>query len=808
MKSGYFEEREGGYTIVDPDLTTSYEYNLLGEDILVCLDQNGIVKIQANPPEDILFLRRESKEKYSQWLTFVVSEGKRYCNFRCPGTERPKSCKISFFPEKAVYKYDFEDFCFLTTVFAPKKGASAVSVFEIKNISDRDRQIKVFAQAYPYMNFATLSAWDVPSWYLRTSLTHNAARDLLFYTRLMNPRGEEKMRRNIAFLMHGTGAESAEYFMERYVGSGNFYAPDALDKPVMAYDFSKEYPFGELGETNSIAGFQPVYAAEYSLVLKSGEARRFTQVLSLLDNCDGEIPPEDKAWKNTVWFGEKYFEAQTEARKDDYENLFSLNRVESGNSVFDRYVNAFLPLQMSWVKVLDRGWPTGMRGTRDAANDFMGALIYDAQSARKVLLHLFDCQRTDGWFPRQIGNRKSGPHDLRNYVDGGVFVLEFLYEYLAYTKEYSFFRESVSYLDSEEPESVVHHVLRALAYYSSPDNIGEDGLCKIREGDWFDGVNQAGIKGKGQSVTVSCQYVMAVRYVRELFRAAGIREDLSAFERAAELIGRAVREKAFNASGFFNGVKNDEGVWGFSDCDEDGETRMYAVPNAFAIFTGVAAPWQVPLVLKNFERMKSETGYKLFSAPFRKKLHGIGRVASGDVIEGLLGNYTVYNHGSQCFLARACAAAGRGDMAKEVLGWILPYDQSRHPEEKTKNPPYAIVNCYQDVPPCRHRTGFSFLTGTVAMTVRIIYNFIFGIHPVADGLEICPCLPSDFAQARIKYNYNGKTLWLNYAKGKENKAEIGGFRAKKRENILTERSANFIPEEMLQKNAEINITVR
>ena len=34
--------------------------------------------------------------------------------------------------------------------------------------------------------------------------------------------------------------------------------------------------------------------------------------------------------------------------------------------------------------------------------------------------------------------------------------------------------------------------------------------CKIREGDWNDSVNRAGLEGKGESVMVSCQAVLGL----------------------------------------------------------------------------------------------------------------------------------------------------------------------------------------------------------------------------------------------------------------------------------------------------------
>ena len=67
-------------------------------------------------------------------------------------------------------------------------------------------------------------------------------------------------------------------------------------------------------------------------------------------------------------------------------------------------------------------------------------------------LLLFECQKTDGWFPRQISAKgRRGKHDLREFVDGGAFVVEFLYEYLCVTGDFDLLRENCLWLDSDRP---------------------------------------------------------------------------------------------------------------------------------------------------------------------------------------------------------------------------------------------------------------------------------------------------------------------------------------------------------------------
>ncbi len=807
FKSGFFGKEEGSYVITDDELISSYQYYLLGKKVLVCLDQNGIEKVQVSPPGGAVFVRRENGEKYSKWLTFIVYDGKKYCNFSRPSDVRPNEYRVEFFPEKAVYNSIYDDFMVVTEVFAALNRSDAVCTVKIINTSKKRLRIKVFSQAYPFDNMPDVSVWDIPYWYLRTSVSHDVSHNVRFFTRLMNPRGEAEKRKNFCFLTSGNNASSAEYYMDRYIGADDFYSPESLGKDSLPYKFSNSRSFAEMADNNSIAGFQPVYCTRYDVNLKSGENETFTQVFSFMPDNGGDPPEEKEIDEKTKWFDESERKAELESLRSFYRKIFSVMRVSDGNRVFDNYVNSFLPLQLRWVGALDRGWATGMRGTRDSSNDYMALMVYEPEKAREVLLHLFECQRADGWFPRQVGEFVAGPHDMRGYVDGGVFVLEFLYEYICYTKDFGLLNVRVPYLNEKISDSIARHVVRTLDYYTNDENVGEDGLLKIREGDWFDGVNRAGVEGRGESVTVSCQFYMAVKYVSALFGKAGVEFDMTKYTAFAEKLKKNINEKAYNASGFYNGDRNDAGEWIFSDCDPDGKSRMFAVPNAFAIISGVSGEKRGRSVLRNFKKMKTHTGYKLFETPFEKKLEHVGRVASGDVISGLLGNWTVYNHGSQGFLTRACLQLKDYDFAEDVLMWSLPYDQARHPEEKTLNAPYAIVNCYQDVAPCRHRVGFSFLTGAVAMIFRNIYFYMYGIKPCVDGLSIDPCLGGDRLPSEITYGYRGKSLKFEYEAGESLKGVIDGIPLGYGKDVLTGRNVLMIEEDKIKNNSVIKITV-
>lgn len=135
----------------------------------------------------------------------------------------------------------------------------------------------------------------------------------------------------------------------------------------------------------------------------------------------------------------------------------------------------------------------------------------------------------------------------------------------------------------------------------------------------------------------------------------------------------------------------------------------------------------------------------------------------------------MYNHGSQCFLIRALAKAGRYEDIAEVLGYAMPLYADKHSPEKTCSAPYAITNCYHLVPSFYGRAGFSFLTGSVAMIERTVYSWVFGINFTLRDMVITPCVPKEYENAEVTTPFNGHRITVKYIGygAKIQSAEVG-----------------------------------
>ena len=737
-KSGCFGDGAGSYKLTKIPEAGLYEYIYKNDEILLKVDQYGVQTCQIDPPAGIASIKREKRETGSPVKTYFSVGKKLFNNF---DIYKAKKFSINYMPEKAVYTLDFEEVEVVTELFVTNRGRRFIAATTLKNKSDKEKKIKILPCVYPYVNELMMAPWDKPEWYTRTRFSDDDV--LVFTNERYIVKGKKEERRSFSMLTD-LPLTSFELSEERLVfATKNFSKiPDKIGGKT-----EKElYAFGQC--FSGLAKITVAPRSEYC----------FSNVFTVAlygENANKDIE-ESKIYLDK----KKQDENQREAARK-FKELFSVNTVKTKDKGFDKFVNGFLPLELDWVCSLDRGWPTGMRGVRDASNDFEGYLNYSAKKCREVIENIFSKQRSDGWYPRQVpfGGDK---FDLRNFIDGACFFSEFVYEYLAITEDYGVLDEEYGYYDAPEVrENGFVHLKKGIEYLMQKENVGEHGLVKMQGGDWLDCLSGAGINGRGESVMVTCGLVMILRYLAEICLKRG--ENGDKYLNYAEKLKSTVNYVAYNDKGYYNAVFTDNGQWILSDNDPDGESRIYVPTNAYAVISGVAKGKEKN-VIRNIETLKTRNGYKLFSVPFGKRqIDGIGKMGTGDFLPYFAENASVYNHGSQLFYLRALAMAKDYKKIYDVLNYAMPFNEKKHREKDGCIAPYAVTNCYHLVPSFFGRAGFSFLTGSVSMIERAVYNWIFGISFTLDNFEIKPCIPKEYADAEISMKFNGKTVRVKYS---------------------------------------------
>ena len=734
---GKFSKKPGGYRIEKLPEAGNYEYIYKNDEILVKVDQHGIITAQINPPVGEAVFKREEREVGSPVKVYFSDGESVFNNF---DVLRADKLTIDFLPEKSIYRLTFGKTEVVTELFVTEKNKRFVMNVTVKNLGEQVKEYSILKCAFPYLNELLMAPWDKPEWYTRTEYLKDKN---AFLTTKYSVAGKKEERRYLTIVSNDE-TNNRELSLERLTAlTKNFSViPDKI---------------GGVTE-DTLYAFKQCVSTLATVNLKGGESYSFTQVFAVTDD---EKKIVENIENSVKYFDSTVQKAEEEKLAEKHAELFSVRTVKTGDPDFDSFVNGFLPLEMYWVSSLDRGWPTGMRGVRDAANDFEGMLCYDKQMCKGVIENIFSKQRGDGWYPRQVPFGAGTKFDLREFVDSACFFTEYVYDYLAYTGDYSILENKYSYYDCETQESGLTHLKKGMDYLLSDDALGVHGLVKMRGGDWLDCLSGAGKKGRGESVMVSCQLVMCLKYLVEILNKVGQVNEVEKYEKAGYRLKNAINKAAFNGR-FYNAVYTDNDTWLFSEKDEDGEERVYVPTNAYAVISGVASGKENE-IFNEIAKLKTSDGYKLFSKPLGGKfIDGIGKMGTGDFQPYFAENGSVYNHGSQCFLIRALAKAGRYEEISDVLGYALPLYADKHSPEKTCSAPYAITNCYHLVPSFYGRSGFSFLTGSVAMIERAVYSWVFGLNFALDNIVITPCVPKEYANAEITTPFNGHNLTIKY----------------------------------------------
>lgn len=782
----YDMSRPAAYTVTNADaISEPWYYIYQNRKILLYVDQNGPVKIQYQPPSGILVAKRELGEKESKLVTWIqsdsVNSGIPFSNFKSPSLEltaKPPKYTVNWNPSFATYTVSYPEMDVITTLFVPHDKATVCIKTTVVNKTYRALDITVTPSVYPYVNKPQMVAWDLPEWYLSTSSLLNGGA-ITICGKMRDPDMNKANERSVTYNLDYDELGEFELSMSKYTRSGSFFHPCSVIE-----DLPFTNKMADADTASGVSGFPAVFAARYRQTLAAGERKTYTQVLTV-QQATSYNDAENRY--DECYFSEEAYAQKVKETDAFYETLFTKRTVKTENPYYNNFVNSFAPLQMYWVGSLDRGWPSSMRGSRDASQDFTGIVPLYPEWARSVILDLFLHQRMDGWMPRQISTiSREAPHDMRYFTDGGAFFLELINEYLTFTRDIAFLDECVMWLDFDEKSTVLEHIFRTVDYYLDENNIGEHGLCKAWYGDWWDVMDKIGMEGRGESVTVTAQNILNLKNVADMIDwlvVADKKYEKLLKEKEKYLLARdrfiaAMKNNAYNKAGFFNGYFNDNGKWLLSDCDPDGVERFYLVSNAWALISGGFDGGVQRSVLDNLvKKCTGEVGYATVSNPFLQYIDKAGRVGLGTSK-----TVNLYNH-AQSFMVRAACAAGDAELAYDITRHILPFEEEYHPVELTSAPPFTLANKYDNSEANKHRAQLQYLSGTVSYFLRTVYNFFIGMKYSYTGLEVKPCVPREFGDFSAELTYLGKHFCVKLTPAKSEKAirfnsvKLGEYRA-------------------------------
>ena len=531
------------------------------------------------------------------------------------------------------------------------------------------------------------------------------------------------------------------------------------------------------GRWNERSGIKerPCAAAIADVKLKAGEAKTIGFYLSAAESAAAAAYPHRL-------FAER--PSELKRRADGGTPAFE---IQTPSEEMNKLINTFLPYQAKISRVYSRtgfSQNSGAYGFRDQLQDVCAFLCSDPELAKTHILKAASAQFEEGdvlhWW-HKLPDGAGGFRGVRTRCSDDLLWLPYaVSEYVSVTGDAEILRKNVNFikgdnLQSNENEkymspivtgsgSLYEHCKRAI---ERAHRLGRHGLLLFGSGDWNDGMNKVGIKGRGESVWLTMfASVVADRFAR-VAEAVGDPAYADALRKRRSLLKSAL-ESCWAGDRYIRGYHDDGTAIGDSDGAECG---IDGISQSFSVFAGLDSVRSAKAVETAAAKLilKDANIVRLFNPPFRNVKKSVGYIKRYPA--GIRENGGQYTHAA-VWLAAAALRSGMRDLGAEILEMISPATHSFEPRYKTE--PYFIAADIYTAPPNKGRGGWTIYTGAAAWYCRAVIEDLLGVKKRADKLYIHPRVPSSWPGFSVKAALGGTSVLIDARRTGGKRVSIDG----------------------------------
>ena len=769
MQYGYFDDKNREYVITRPDTPLPW-INYLG-----CQAYFGII---SNTAGGYSFyrdarLRRITRYRYNN-VPFDL--GGRYIYVR--DDETGDYWSPSWQPTHSdLEQYTCRHGMGYSTIGSKRRGISASTRYFVpldENLEiwqftvSNERQTPAALSVFSAIEFCLWDAQDDSTNFQRNfSIGEVEIEDGVIYHKT------EYRERRDHFAWFACSAEVAGFDTQRDV----FLGPTrGWDRPAAV----------ERGESfDSVAhGWAPIGSHHVRLVLQPGETRQILFVLGYHENPKDEKfdPPESQTVnKKTVkpaiarYLVPANVDEAFQKLRTYWDGLLGICQVTTPDIHTDRMVNVWNAYQCMATFNMSRSasfYESGIGrglGFRDSNQDLLGFVHMIPERARERILDLAATQLPSGGAYHQYQPlTKKGNNDVGgNFNDDPHWLIVGVGAYLKETGDWSILDEPVQFDNqpgSEQP--LYEHLQRSFRY--TLERLGPHGLPLIGRADWNDCLNlncfsdtpgqsfqtTTNKEGKvAESIFIGGLFVLAAKELAAIARHSGHADEAPGYLAEGARMEETVRRHGWDGEWFLRAYDDFGNKVGSKECAEG---KIFIEPQGFCILAGIGL--EDGLARRALESVRkylaTPHGIVLQQPAYSRYYLHLGEISSYP--PGYKENAGIFCHNNPWVII-AEAMAGNGDGAHDYYSRINPSAREAISDVHRCEPyVYAQMIAGRDAP-THGEAKNSWLTGTAAWNYYAIVQFILGIRPAYDGLQIAPAIPERWTGFRAVRRFRGVT---------------------------------------------------
>ena len=605
---------------------------------------------------------------------------------------------------------------------------------------------------------------------------------------------------------------SVIYHKTEYKERRNHYAFYSVNAPVNGFDTDRETFIGLYNEfrdpqnvmagvsTGSIAhGWSPVASHYIEVELQPGESKDYVFLLGYVENDQeekfvldaegklvyevpgllhsGSSPVINKAKAHELIAAfdttEKVDAAFAEL-KIYWDALLSVYSVKSPEEKLDRMVNIWNQYQCMVTFNMSRsasffesGIGRGM-GFRDSNQDLVGFVHQIPERARERIIDIASTQFPDGGCYHQYQPlTKRGNNDIGGgFNDDPMWLIFGTVAYIKETGDFTILDEPVPYDNEPGSEVSLMEHLR-VSFNHVVNNLGPHMLPLIGRADWNDCLNlncfswdpnesfqttENKTEGsKAESLMIAGLFVVCGRDYVELCQQVGLTEEAARASKLVDDMVEAVKKHGWDGEWYLRAYDYFGRKIG---SHENEEGQIFIESQGWCTMAGIGLEeGMVQKALDSVkERLDCEHGIVLNNPAFTRYFVEYGEISSYPA--GYKENAGIFCHNNPWVIIGE-TVLGRGDYAWDYYRKICPsYTEANSALHKVEPYVYSQMIAGKDAAKPGEAKN-SWLTGTAAWNWYAITQYILGIKPAYNGLQIDPCICSEWKEYTVTRRFRG-----------------------------------------------------